>query len=150
MALYQLLYQSEALMAFDTPELLTLLHQCRTRNVAHNITGLLLYAADGRFLQLLEGEQAAVLDLYHQRIARDPRHFNCRVLREGPCEVRTFGAWAMSFRSAPGQDLQDLPGYVAPDDPSRLVPHPHTQLEFIALLLDFLIEHESVPWLKKP
>ncbi|MBF9143887.1 BLUF domain-containing protein [Hymenobacter properus] len=150
MGLYQLLYQSEALMAFDTPELLALLHQCRTRNATHNMTGLLLYAADGRFLQLLEGEQAAVHDLYHQRIARDPRHFNCRVLREGPCEARTFGAWAMSFRPASGHDLRDLPGYVSPDDPSRLVPQPHTQLELIALLLDFLIEHEPVPWLNKP
>ncbi|MFD2717252.1 BLUF domain-containing protein [Hymenobacter monticola] len=150
MGLYQLLYQSEALMAFDTPELLALLHQCRTRNAAQNITGLLLYAADGRFMQLLEGEQAAVLSLYHQRIARDPRHFKFRVLSEGPCRERTFDSWAMSFRPAPGQDFRELPGYVAPDDPSRLVPRPHTQLEFIALLLDFLIEHERVPWLNKP
>jgi hypothetical protein len=145
MALYQLLYQSEALMAFDTPELLALLHQCRARNAAHGITGLLLYAADGRFMQLLEGEQTAVHDLYHHRIARDPRHFDCRVLREGPCPERTFDSWAMGFRPAPGQDFGALPGYVAPNDPSLLVARPHTQLEFIALLLDFLIEHEPLP-----
>jgi hypothetical protein len=150
MALYQLLYQSAAFMAFDTPELLALLRQCRARNAAQDITGLLLYAADGRFLQLLEGDQSAVHDLYHNRIARDPRHFDCRVLREGPCQERTFGTWAMSFRPAPGQDFRELPGYVAPDDPSRLVPRPDTQLELIALLLDFLIEHEPVPWLDKP
>ncbi|MDO7847212.1 BLUF domain-containing protein [Hymenobacter sp. M29] len=147
MALYQLLYQSEALMAFDTPELLALLHQCRTHNAAHDITGLLLYTADGRFLQMLEGDQTAVHTLYYQRIAHDPRHFDCRVLREGPCEERTFGSWAMAFRPAQGQDFRKLLGYLAPDDPSRLVPRPHTQLELIALLLDFLIEHEPLPWL---
>lgn len=145
MGLYQLLYQSEALLPFDTPELLALLHQSRTHNAAHDITGLLLYTSDGRFLQLLEGEQAAVHTLYYQRIARDPRHFSCRVLREGPCQERTFGAWAMGFRPAPGQDFRQWPGYVVPDDPTQLMPRPHTQLEFIALLLDFFNEHEPVP-----
>jgi hypothetical protein len=137
-------------MAFDAPELLTLLRQSRASNAAHNITGLLLYASDGRFMQMLEGEQATVHALYHHRIAQDPRHFDCRVLREGPCQERTFDSWAMGFRPAPGQDFSQLPGYVAPTDPSLLVRRPHTQLEFIALLLDFLIAHESVPGLDTP
>ena len=57
MGLYHLLYQSQALATFSLPELLELLQQSRAYNAARGITGILLHAPNGQFLQLLEGEK---------------------------------------------------------------------------------------------
>ena len=63
MGLYQLIYQSQSLVPFEKEEIVTLLARCRAYNTTHNITGLLLYTLDGRFLQVLEGEESIVRSL---------------------------------------------------------------------------------------
>ena len=50
MGLYQLICQSQSLVPFEKEEIVTLLAGCRAYNTTHNITGLLLYTPDGRFL----------------------------------------------------------------------------------------------------
>lgn len=150
MGLYQLLYQSQSLVPFETQELTALLTQCRSSNQRDGITGLLLYTPDGRFLQVLEGEQAAVRHLYYQRITADPRHFNCRVLSEGSCRHRAFSDWRMGFRVAQPQHLRTLLGYVPPDSPALLVPRPHTRPELLALLHDFVQQGDVEFWLEQP
>ena len=60
MKLYQLIYQSQSLVPFEKEEIVALLAGCRAYNATHNITGLLLYTPDGRFLQVLEGEESIV------------------------------------------------------------------------------------------
>ena len=150
MSLYQLIYQSQSLVPFEPPELASLLTQCRISNQRNGITGLLLYTPDGRFLQVLEGEYAAVRQLYYQRIAVDPRHFSCRVLSEGSCLHRAFADWRMGFRVAQPQHLRTLLGYVPPDSPALLVPRPHTRPELLALLRDFVTQCEAESWLEQP
>lgn len=149
MSLYQLIYQSQSLVPFETPELTALLTQCRANNRREGITGLLLYTPDGRFLQLLEGEHAAVRQMY-QRIVADPRHYNCRVLCEGYCPQRHFADWRMGFRAAQPHHLRTLLGYVAPDSPGLLVPRPHTRPELLALLHDFVTQCQTAPSLEQP
>lgn len=148
MGLYQLIYQSQSLVPFETPELIVLLQRARAYNQANGITGLLLYTADGRFLQVLEGDQPAVLHLYRTRILLDPRHCNCHVLSEAQCLRRHFTAWDMGFRMAQAADMRTLLGYVAPADLALLVPRPHTAPEFTALLLDFVDQHATAPHLE--
>ncbi|GAB2873301.1 BLUF domain-containing protein [Hymenobacter ruber] len=150
MSLYQLIYQSQSLVPFDTPELTALLIQCRANNLREDITGLLLYTPDGRFLQVLEGTPEAVRRLYYQHIAVDPRHFSCRVLSEGPCRHRAFSNWRMGFRVAQPQHMRTLLGYVPPDSPALLVPRPHTRPELLELLRDFVAHGEVEPWLEHP
>ena len=150
MRLYQLIYQSQSLVPFDAPELTALLVQCRASNARTGITGLLLYTPDGRFLQVLEGECAAVRQLYYQRIVADPRHFGCRVLSEGECQHRGFADWRMGFRVAQPWHLRTLLGYVPPDSPALLVPRPHTHPELLALLRDFVTQCQTEPWLEQP
>lgn len=150
MHLYQLIYQSQSLVPFETPELTALLMQSRANNLRHAITGLLLYTPDGRFLQVLEGPHKAVRHLYHRRIAVDPRHFSCRVLSEGPCQHRAFADWRMGFRVAQPQHLRTLLGYMPPDSPALLVPRPHTRPELLELLHDFVAQCEVEPWLEHP
>ncbi|HEY5718903.1 MAG TPA: BLUF domain-containing protein, partial [Gammaproteobacteria bacterium] len=62
-ALYRLIYVSSATVELSLVQLNQLLQRARTKNAALEITGLLLYC-DGSFLQLLEGPQGAVEQLY--------------------------------------------------------------------------------------
>ncbi|MEE2915447.1 MAG: BLUF domain-containing protein, partial [Pseudomonadota bacterium] len=66
---YQLVYISSAIGRVDGDAVLAV---SRRNNARDGITGL-LYADGRRFLQVLEGERAAVERAY-QRIAADPRH----------------------------------------------------------------------------
>jgi hypothetical protein len=142
MGLYHLIYHSQAHQPLDTPALTALLHQSRTYNIEHQLTGLLLHAPDGRFLQILEGEEAAVRALYYDHIVADPRHRRCRLLGAGACAERSFADWHMGFRVASAPELLAL---LAAGPPSKLVlfaPHPRLRPELLALLLGFVANHE--------
>ena len=142
MGTYQLIYQSQSLVPFEKEEIMTLLAICRAYNAAHGITGLLLYTPDGRFLQVLEGEESAVRRLYLNRISADPRQFGCRVYGEGPALKRSFPDWPLGFREATANVLRTLLSNVPPDRPGLLVPRPHTRPELLKLLKEFLAHNE--------
>ena len=144
MGLYHLLYQSQALASFSLPELLELLQQSHTYNVARGITGILLHAPNGQFLQLLEGEKGAVQHLYYHRIAADPRHEHLIVISEGHNMKQVFPDWSMSFRSGAGPVT--LSGYLAPSAAYFRVSNlPHALPELKRLLLDFTAGYDDSP-----
>ena len=67
----------------------------RTWNVAHDITGLLIF--DGmRFCQQLEGRQKDVLALV-ERISNDTRHTHVTVFHHGAISERRFRSFALAF-----------------------------------------------------
>ncbi|OGX89437.1 hypothetical protein BEN47_07320 [Hymenobacter lapidarius] len=150
MVLYQLIYQSQSLVPFETPELEDLLAQARTYNLIHHITGILLYTPDGRFMQVLEGQKSVVRNLYYNHILLDPRHYNCRVLTDGPAILRSFSTWTMGFRAATALDLRTLLCTVPPDTQGPLEPRPHTRPELLELLQEFVESCETEPWLEHP
>ena len=155
MGLYQLIYQSQSLVPFEKEEIVTLLARCRAYNTTHNITGLLLYTLDGRFLQVLEGEESIVRSLYLNKISTDPRQFSCRIYSEGPTLKRSFPNWPLGFRNASADVLRTLLGNVPPDRPGLLVPRPHTRPELLKLLQEFLTNGEvkasqEDPWTRTP
>ncbi|AHJ97829.1 BLUF domain-containing protein [Hymenobacter swuensis] len=138
MSLYHLVYQSQALVPFTVPELTELLKQARAHNQQLHVTGLLLHSSDGRFLQVLEGEEADVRQLYYQRIQPDPRHYHCLVLGEGRCTRRSFAKWDMGFYVAQADDITTLlqsSAVLPPDNTGR---QPTISPELITLLLDFV------------
>lgn len=92
----RLVYASHATVPFTDADLDALLETCRRHNVAHGVTGMLLYR-DGDFLQALEGEEDAVRETF-ARITRDRRHAGTVVLDQSPIHEREFGSWAMGFR----------------------------------------------------
>lgn len=142
MCLSHLIYQSQALAAFTLPELLELLQKSWAYNTAHGVTGLLMHAPNGHFLQVLEGKANAVEHLYYRRIVRDPRHEHLVVLSEGPSEALVFSDWCMSFRASP--DLVTLPGYLAPNLAYFRVSNlPHATPDLMRLLLDFAAGHDE-------
>ena len=141
MGLYHLLYHSQASHSFDTPHLTALLHQARTYNRAHYITGLLLHTPDERFFQILEGEETVVRALYYDHIVHDPRHHRCRVLGAGACAERSFADWSMGFRVANALELHMLLAAAAPTELLLFAPLPRVRPELLAVLLDFVANH---------
>ena len=137
MSTYQLLYQSYSLIPFGPRELDELLAHARARNERRSLNSILLYTPDGRFLQLIEGPRDAVRALYYEHLVSDPRHYNCRVLSEGPSEVASFGGCPMDFFPAQAQDLRLLLAPVPVPGAALLVPRPHTRPELVELLVEF-------------
>ena len=100
MALTQIVYVSSAKASFGKPEVLELLRTSRLNNERAGLTGILLYK-DGNFLQVLEGEGAAVQALF-EKISADPRHGGVLRLLKSEIAAREFPDWSMAFR-----DLRD-------------------------------------------
>lgn len=107
-SLIQLIYASAARGEPSEEELTRLLAGARRHNAAVGVTGMLLYS-EGSFLQLLEGEAAAVDDLL-QRIARDSRHASLSVIIREPIARRSFGDWTMGFATVQARDLSRIAG----------------------------------------
>lgn len=138
MDLYHLIYQSKSLAPFGPGELQALLHRGRTHNQAHNITGLLLHTADGRFLQVLEGPKTAVRHLFYHVILSDTRHYHCQVVSEGLCFRRSFTDWSMGCRLAQLEDLQQLLGEAPDDLDLGLATRPYPRPQLLSLLQNFV------------
>lgn len=84
---------SKTLLSEHSLELL--LHKSRSNNEQHGITGMLLYK-EGTFLQVIEGEEAPLRQLY-RNISRDPLHFDPIIILDEPVEARSFSHWTMGF-----------------------------------------------------
>lgn len=98
--MHELIYRSRSAGPFDRTEIGRILATARQRNAADGLTGLLLYS-DASFLQVLEGEAAAVRETF-ARIGEDPRHQELTVLADGPVEARRFPDWTMGFHHLDG------------------------------------------------
>ena len=90
-------------------DLADILKIARSKNQDDAITGILLYRR-GHFLQVLEGPNER-LSLLLEKLSRDPRHGNVKVLLDGYVPARAFGAWSMAFQDISGLDPTALPGY---------------------------------------
>lgn len=91
----QLLYVSNTAHNVSVGDLDDILTQSRRNNAMLGITGLLLFI-DGGFLQMLEGEERAVRELY-TRVATDPRHANPHLMLDREVPARAFPEWTMGF-----------------------------------------------------
>jgi hypothetical protein len=77
--------------------------QARARNAQHEITGLLVF--DGmRFCQHLEGPPDAVKALM-QRIDRDSRHTDVRVVYQGAVAARRYSGFGLGLAESEGPHL---------------------------------------------
>lgn len=107
--MYELIYVSSAIIKLSEEELNAILIQSRQWNIAHSITGILLYI-DGDFLQVLEGKKENI-DCLFEKIKRDKRHQGIIVVYEGEKVKRDFPEWSMAFRSTNYETLRDLSGF---------------------------------------
>lgn len=107
--MYHLVYTSYAISPFDEASLVGLLNQARNHNKKEEITGMLLYV-NGKFIQVLEGDQKKVKQLYH-RIESDERHKRVTLLLEGESANRIFDKWSMGFKNLSDTDFKNLSGF---------------------------------------
>jgi hypothetical protein len=121
---YQLLYHSQATALPTEVESQALLEWSRAYNLRHQLTGLLLYS-EGRYVQLLEGSEAAVKFLF-ANIQQDTRHALVTMLVEGP-GPHLYPDWSMAFGIVPAPDLEQtlvaIQVEVAPPIPAVNDPH---------------------------
>ena len=110
MALVHLIYVSTAITLYDDVELDKMLESAVRHNAPQQVTGMLLYG-DGNFMQVIEGEGAAIDETYG-RIVKDPRHKHILLLEHGPTEGRQFSQWNMGFRRLDRSDTATHPAYV--------------------------------------
>lgn len=105
----QLIYVSTATRAMTEHDLADILQTARAKNEDLDVTGLLLYR-DGAFIQVIEGEDETIRQLYDS-IKADERHQDVTTLSQMPIEEREFPDWQMGFRHLGDEDVRSLPGF---------------------------------------
>ncbi len=102
------IYASAAVQDFTPEELTGLLEVARGNNDRLGLTGILLYV-EGNFLQVLEGERAAVDQIY-ESISRDKRHTRVTQIVSESISRRAFTDWSMGFLSLSKKQLAEIVG----------------------------------------
>ena len=143
MPLHHIIYESQATQPLSEADLLALLQKARVYNKANQVTGLLLYAADGRFIQVLEGPMETIHRLYFEHIAHDSRHSQLLLLAAGVLDRRRFSDWHMGFCSATPEALTELTGHLHTADAAFLLPMlPNLSSSLLDKLLDY-VQHPA-------
>jgi hypothetical protein len=106
----RIIYCSQSTVDFSPEELIALLELARAKNEQSGLSGMLLYSGQS-FLQMLEGEPAALEETY-ARILTDDRHVNLRLLMSAEVPARLFPDWTMGFEHVDDEELaEDLEGF---------------------------------------
>ena len=109
--LEHLIYASVATQHFGSTELAELLQKSRDSNEHRGLTGMLLHCdSDGSFFQVLEGEPAA-LDQLFQKIRLDQRHSHITLIVREPIDRRSFAEWSMGFSGVSLGALRKIRGH---------------------------------------
>ncbi len=93
--MFTICYVSSAKPGITPDELEELFAITEKNNSASNITGLLLYQS-GKFLQVLEGDEELLKNLF-SIIEQDSRHNNIFVILKQKCEHRIFENYISRF-----------------------------------------------------
>ena len=101
--IFQLVYISSVRPDPSTIEVFTEIAAYRAKNSRLGITGMLL-VSQGAFMQVLEGEEAAVRALY-ATIRADPRHEHVHTLAAVALPAREFPDWAMGFADLDAKEV---------------------------------------------
>lgn len=115
--MHHIVYTSTATIPVSETDLETFLARWCDNNARDGVTGILLYSeAEGKFMQVIEGEQAAIRALFG-KILHDHRHRGLLKLADGPIPRRSFTSWFMGFKVLTAAAFTQLAGYVDPASP---------------------------------
>jgi len=106
--LMHLIYTSAAALQVGDSDLKEILSVARSNNSQRSVTGMLLYIS-GSFFQILEGDEATLMDLF-TTISADPRHRNVTKIIQEPITQRVFGDWTMGFSEIDPSELKSIEG----------------------------------------
>lgn len=93
--MFKLVYISRAMPHMGRDEVRSITDRAQVKNSVLGVTGF-LRLQEGVFLQYLEGEEAAVRDLF-ATISRDHRHTVLRAIELGHQPDRNFATWDMRY-----------------------------------------------------
>jgi hypothetical protein len=130
---HQVIYSSRARLPLDAEALEEILHDARAGNEARNVTGALVYA-DGVFLQVLEGELAALEPLI-ELIRQDSRHDDMKVFRTREVETRAFTDWRMAYHGSSSQEMARWAGLAGTVSIDELLQHVQHEPEAVPRIL---------------
>lgn len=132
--LTQLVYVSNETVNYDQQKLIELQELARRENLAHQVTGLLLYH-DGCFMQVIEGAKPDIDQIY-SNICRDKTHKNVLCLYNMPVYQRDFADWSMGFKHITGPKPDGFSNFLNADGETSI---PSSQAR--TLLLSFKQTH---------
>ena len=104
----RIIYTSRSTKQFNKRNLLDLLHDSRAFNTMDNISGVLMHK-NGLFLQIIEGKSKDLEDLI-ERLHRDTRHNNLKIIDDQLVEDRIFANWSMGCADFDDPTLSLIPG----------------------------------------
>lgn len=104
MTIHQLIYTSRATRDITDSVLLEILSKAQVKNNQLKLSGILIFHK-GAFIQLLEGSERNVKDLF-ESISKDTRHTDIKILSEIDSPERSMPSWFMGF-SASGDESLD-------------------------------------------
>ncbi|MDB2606382.1 BLUF domain-containing protein [Zobellia sp.] len=130
--MFCLVYTSVANTDFGLQEIQKMLERANEFNRQNDITGCLLYFG-GNFIQYIEGEENAILDLF-RRIKNDIRHKEVTLLSAKKSDQREFEEWTMAFEHLKSENsnlqyLKLLVGTFFENPENSLSPNP-ASIEF--------------------
>jgi hypothetical protein len=140
MAVYQLIYRSVATRVPSGDALARMVEQARINNYSQDITGVLFYA-EGRFLQVLEGEEEPIEALY-EHIRQDSRHTNVVRMHSASVGQRLFAGWSLGFGQVAARALARLSAYLDPEQQAALLPSSYDTEAFIADTIQEFVRDE--------
>jgi hypothetical protein len=94
--LIELTYVSEPAQSMSFLGLMRLLYHSYSNNQALGITGALIYE-NNKFGQVIEGPEKDIEALW-QKIQKDSRHKNVRLIESKHINERSFSKWTMVFQ----------------------------------------------------
>jgi len=134
----RIIYLSSSAEYLNSEEIKSLLSRCREKNLINDITGLLLYA-DGDFLQVIEGPNVAMLDLF-ESIKKDSRHKGIVTIANNEIDKRHFPKWNMGFYNFHYEELRKIKGY---ENISRETLSNISDKMALAFIDSFIASHQS-------
>jgi hypothetical protein len=106
MKVYQLTYRSKAIEDITPNSIYEIVQVANKFNPTVGITGCLVFE-NGYFIQILEGEQEAVEELYF-KIKQDKRHTFTSILSKGFTAKRIFDKWDMAYMNLTDLSVGDI------------------------------------------
>jgi len=101
--IFHLVYKSSANEGLDRSDISKIINKSQSNNNKTGVTGLLLYRQN-TFIQLLEGEEMAVRETYN-KILKDSRHSDVKVLIESKSSIRIAPQWSMNYVESISEEI---------------------------------------------
>ena len=128
---FKLVYVSRSTDDLTDEELHKLYNTCKEFNLAHSITGMLMYEK-GKFIQVLEGYRNKINELV-ERIKEDRRNEELEIIYQAEVPEREFESWSMGLKAS---DVKpEYEGVVNLDERESIVPQLKTNPGIAKMLL---------------